>query len=218
MCYNPGMVKYVMTIAMVLGLVCACPQSAYGQDSWTSVAGELSEAGSALHGKSGFLNKATDTQTKTGDKAAKVEEKAKDKARKPGKNAVVTALEEAGYFSRKKAKPTAEYYIFICSASWCPPCRKLMPHIVKEYKSNIRRNPKVDLILLGGDKDEDECKKYLKHYRADFPGLHARKQINLPDFPQIQYWPFAIFVDADGKVITSGHGQMVLEWKEHLSL
>lgn len=129
---------------------------------------------------------------------------------------VAKALEKAGYFTEKKAAPSAQYYIFICSASWCPPCRSLMPHIVKEYNKNIKKDESVSLVLLGGDSDEAGCKKYLEHYKADIPGIHARKKIDLPNFPGIKYWPFAIFMDAEGNVITSGHGSMVLEWKKHI--
>ena len=129
---------------------------------------------------------------------------------------VAKALEKAGYFTEKKAGSSAQYYIFICSASWCPPCRALMPHIVDEYNKNMKKDESVSLVLLGGDSDEAGCKKYLEHYKADIPGIHAYKKIDLPNFPGIKYWPFAIFMDAEGNVITSGHGSMVLEWKKHI--
>ena len=142
----------------------------------------------------------------------------KTKLAKGDMSTVAAALEEAGYFTANKAKPKAQYYIFICSASWCQPCRNLMPSIVNTYKNEISKDDRVDLILLGGDFDEAGCAKYLKHYNAKFSGLHVKKKIDLPELPSVRYWPFAICMDADGKVITTGHGSKVLNWKKELSL
>ena len=207
------MLKYVMT--WVCGFALLGGMSAHGQGDWGGLF-------------SGAVKGVTDAVKNSGlvEETKKVADSLKEGSRQESGDSACTsgtcnvpqALEEAGYLTRKKAKPEAQYYIFICSASWCPPCRRLMPDIVKTYKNEIRKDKRVDLVLLGGDSDEDGCRKYLKHYKAAFPGLHAKKKINIPNFPKIQYWPFAIFMDARGKVITTGHGNMVLNWKKHLSL
>lgn len=133
-----------------------------------------------------------------------------------GMTKVAAALEKSGYVTDAKAKPAARYYIFICSASWCPPCRALMPKIVDEYKKNMRRDDSVSLILLGGDSSPEGCKKYLSHYGAKFPALMNSQTIELPERPNTKYWPFAFIMDADGKLITSGHGSLVLDWKNQI--
>lgn len=222
------MLKYVMTMA--LGLVMVCAQQAAGQGDWGNLISGAVKTLSDAAKDTGLIKESSEAAKESAKEAAKSvkdscekqddtrKKTSKKKSAKGDMSKVAAALEEAGYFTDKKAKPKAQYYIFICSASWCPPCRKLMPSIVKTYKQEISKDDRVDLILLGGDNNEAKCAEYLKHYKAKFPGLHAKKKIDLPDFPAIQYWPFAIFVDADGKVITTGHGSKVLEWKKQLPL
>ena len=129
---------------------------------------------------------------------------------------VAMALEKAGYLTKDKAKADAQYYIFICSASWCTPCRRLMPYIVEEYQKSIKNDSSVSLILLGYDSTEEGCRKYLEHYNTDMPGVFGRKELDLPNRPKLPYIPFAFVMDAQGKLITSGRGNIVLDWKNKI--
>lgn len=130
---------------------------------------------------------------------------------------VARILDEAGYYTAQKAKPNARYYVFICSASWCGPCRRLMPAVVDEFKKNIQNDDTVSLIMMGLDRDEATCKQYLEHYNAGMPGVFGAKLGKLPNKPAIQYVPFAFILDADGNMIASGHGKLVLEWKARVA-
>ena len=46
----------------------------------------------------------------------------------------VTAYLNSAAFLTGQPMADAQYYIYIYSASWCGPCKALMPEIVKEYK------------------------------------------------------------------------------------
>ena len=58
--------------------------------------------------------------------AAKVE----DAASSP----VGKALEKADYLTKDRPNTKARYYLFLYSASWCGPCRREMPHVVRTYR------------------------------------------------------------------------------------
>ncbi len=106
----------------------------------------------------------------------------------------------------------ADYYIYLASASHCPPCRALMPKVVKEY-SKLKRK-KIELILLCGDKTEDAAKEYASSYKAKFPVVMFGTGARLPGYKGGSGIPNATIVDADGKVIDNGHGKIILEWKK----
>lgn len=128
---------------------------------------------------------------------------------------VAKALKEIKFVSGKP-NLKADYYIYLYSASWCPPCCRLMPKIVKEY-ANIKRSGKVELILIGADQTEKKVKEYVDKYKADFPATwqSTKGVMNLPGNTVPRSVPTAIFVDKDGSVITSGSGSIILDWKKY---
>lgn len=126
---------------------------------------------------------------------------------------VAQALADAGYFTETEANPKAKVYIFICSASWCGPCRALMPQIVKEYEKKIKKNKSVSLVLLCADRTEEDAKKYIEHYETDMPGVMI-KTVQLENMPNLDYIPSCVYMNAKGEVLFAGPGNKVLEWKK----
>ncbi len=132
----------------------------------------------------------------------------------PRKMSVVArALEEASYFTETKARPNSRFYIFICSASWCAPCRALMPSVVAEYEKNVKQDTSVSMVLLGADKDADSARQYISHYNTDMPGV-LRSDVRLENAPQIPGVPWYFILDSEGKLVSSGAGTRVLSWKK----
>ena len=111
-----------------------------------------------------------------------------------------------------KPKKGAQFYIYLQSASWCGPCRAEMPNIAKEYKKIKKAGGEI--ILLGCDKTEADAKNYLKDFRAKFPGIMREKGSKLPGYVDAPGIPHATFVRPDGSVIKSGHGSIIMDWKE----
>ena len=132
-----------------------------------------------------------------------------DSDEKPDPDAVANALKEVKFIS---GKPTnnAKYYVFLHSASWCPPCCELTPHIVEKYKKLKRK--KVEIILISGDHTEEEAKDYVKKYKINFPATTEYMGIgDVPGYRSTTSYPHAIVVDKTGRVIAEGHGCIILD-------
>lgn len=130
----------------------------------------------------------------------KVKKKKKAKAGK-----VATAFKKVKTFNGKP-NDKALVYLYLQSASWCGPCNREMPTIVDTYKE-MKKDGRVEIVLLGHDRSDDAAKGFLKQYKAKFPGvLSTAKNVDkLPGFTQAGGIPNAIFVDADGNVLAQGH-------------
>ena len=137
------------------------------------------------------------------------------KVKKTGLSPVAQALEEAGYFTETEARPKAKFYIFICSASWCGPCRQLMPQIVEEYEKNMKKNKSVSMVLLGYDRTPEEAKEYIEHYKTDMPGVLGKK-FRMPNRPDNSSIPWCFIMNAKGELINSAQGNMALNWKAEI--
>lgn len=136
----------------------------------------------------------------------------------PAANAVVAALEQYDVFNAKP-NPKADYYIYLCSAGWCPNCANEMPSIRAACK-NMRRAGKVQIILVSFDKTLVEAKAYAKRCQLNSPTLWIeamRKKVfqQLPGFVDDGCGiPHVFVVDKNGSLITRGHGSILKNWRD----
>ncbi len=107
---------------------------------------------------------------------------------------------------------SARYYIYICSAGWCGPCNKEMPHLVEAY-AQMKRSGLVEMLLVDYDYTEREAREFQGKYGVLFPAIMSSSASVLPGFLSPRSIPFAIVVDADGNVIKSGNGAIIRDWK-----
>ncbi len=105
----------------------------------------------------------------------------------------------------------ADYFIYLYSASWCGPCRQVMPQIVRLYKETLSKDKRIEIILIDFDLSEEEAKKYITHYSADFFATMGRnpKVNSLPGAYQVRGIPHCIAVDKNGNKIFSGHASTI---------
>ncbi len=110
----------------------------------------------------------------------------------------------------------ARYYIYLCSASWCGPCKREMPKIVEKYPEMKKK--KVEVVLLGCDKTREAAEKYLKDFNAPFPGIMIDEGRDLPGFENPAGIPYTVIVTDRGKVIVSGFARMIMgDWEDYIN-
>ncbi|MBQ8517332.1 MAG: thioredoxin family protein [Akkermansia sp.] len=101
----------------------------------------------------------------------------------------------------------ADYYIYLYSAGWCGPCRRIMPQIVQYYNDTLSKNKRIEMVLIDVDFSEKEARDYISHYNADFPAiLGGSPEIDkLPGAYAVRAIPHCIAVDKNGNRVFGGH-------------
>lgn len=84
-------------------------------------------------------------------------------------------------------------------ATWCPPCRTSIPHLIKLY--NQYKNKNVEFISLT-DESGNEVKKFIKDNKMNYPVGLASKTGRVYGVRGI---PHALIIDKSGKVVWEGH-------------
>ncbi len=151
-----------------------------------------------------------DTAVEESTKPSKKKKKAK-KLPSP----VVTAVKKVKKV-KGRVNEKADYYIYLCSASWCGPCCREMPEIVETYKE-IKKSGKVDIILFCHDKTQADAKAFVKKFDIKFMTVMSNdedKVKKVPGFRAPGGIPHCIFVDRYGRHLTAGHpGNLISNWK-----
>lgn len=132
-----------------------------------------------------------------------------------GVSVVGKILARLDYLTSARPAPNAKIYMYLFSASWCGPCRMVMPKIVEGY--NEMKSNGVEIVLMGSEAPE-EVKKYIEHYNASFAATigASEKAKKLPAFQQPRGIPFVIVVSGKGEPIYAGHGSDALRWRDFL--
>lgn len=129
--------------------------------------------------------------------------------------AVPAKLQEMAYITDARPAADAKFYVYLSSASWCPPCRAIMPKVVQQYPAIKAAGGEV--ILLCYDRSPEAGRAYVEKYNAQFPALMAdfrsAGSLGLPGLSAPRGIPNAIFVTPEGKVISNGHGATLLRWQ-----
>lgn len=129
----------------------------------------------------------------------------------PALAAVPARLQELNYITDARPSADASFYVYLCSASWCGPCRAIMPKVIEQYPAIKAAGGEI--ILLCFDSTPQAGTAYVKKYNAAFPAVMFSPMLNLPGFSAPRGIPNAIFVTPDGKVLNKGHGSTLLNWK-----
>ncbi len=87
-------------------------------------------------------------------------------------------------------------------ATWCPPCKAEIPHLInlqKKYKNRL----KIISVLLEDDKPDSEIKSFIKYNHINYIVTNGANNFKLSNLlGGIQNIPFMILYDKNGKVLT----------------
>lgn len=153
------------------------------------------------------------TKAEKGKKAKKDKKGKKDKV-SGAVGQYMSELAEENIWAGEKPATDADFYIYLISASWCPPCNAEMPHVVEAYKK-MREEGSVELVLISADSNAAAAKGFVEKYGAEFSVISARGEGSTPPpgFVRPTSIPHATIVDKDGNVIKDGHGAIVMNWE-----
>ena len=62
-------------------------------------------------------------------------------------------------------------FVLYFGASWCPPCRKFSPTLVKFIKENTAANPRMAVAMLNNDKEPAKMLGYMQSEKMPFPAI-----------------------------------------------
>ncbi len=90
-------------------------------------------------------------------------------------------------------------------ATWCPPCRKELPHLQTEVYDQYKNNQDFVLIILGREHSWEELNKFKteQNFTMPFSPDHGRKVFSL--YAQ-QNIPRNFIVDKEGNIALSSIG------------
>ena len=126
----------------------------------------------------------------------------------------------------KKVRPyqmstNPDYYAFYYSASWCGPCHRFTPDLVKFYKRSKGLAEFCEVILVTSDRSEAAMQAYMTKAKMPWPALAYDKARSR----DVQRYagrgiPCLVLVDKNGKVISDSYvgGQYVGPTKVMLEL
>ena len=124
---------------------------------------------------------------------------------------VAQKLKTCQFLVNGQYKQNAKYYICLCSASWCGPCRQEMPRIAKIYAETLKANPKIELIHFSYDSSTKRALAWAKENNVKFPVVKPKG--GNPLKLKARGIPHMFIVRADGTVLKKGHPMEVFTKK-----
>ena len=105
-----------------------------------------------------------------------------------------------------------EYVLVDFWASWCGPCRRLMP-VLKELYESYHANGKLEILGVSCDRDEAAWLKAIEE--DELPWLHIRDQRSEPYTPCDKYGisaiPTTVLINGDGVIVARNPSEAEIE-------
>jgi len=90
-------------------------------------------------------------------------------------------------------------------ATWCPPCRKELPHLQKEVYDKYKNNDKFELIILGREHSWEEVNKFKTEQGFTMPFYPDPERKVFAAYAK-QNIPRNFIIDASGRIVYSSIG------------
>lgn len=105
--------------------------------------------------------------------------------------------------------PQDKVYLLNFWATWCPPCRKEVPSMVKLYDAFKDRG--FEIVAISVDKSKSDVEKFVAEQKMNFKVLWDKDSSVAQQYGVFRY-PETFIVDAHGKVLQ--HLKGGVEWLE----
>jgi len=87
-------------------------------------------------------------------------------------------------------------------ATWCPPCRAEIPHLVDIQKS-LKDNVQIIGVLMEESKSNDDINEFISTYNMNFPITNSKENFMLSDaLGGIKSLPTMVMYDSNGDYFT----------------
>ena len=90
-------------------------------------------------------------------------------------------------------------------ATWCPPCRKELPHLQAEVYDKYKDNDSFELIILGREHSWEEINKFTREQGFNMP-FYPDPERKIFDLYAKQNIPRNFIIDKTGKIVYSSIG------------
>jgi nucleoredoxin len=107
----------------------------------------------------------------------------------------------------------ARVYVLYFGASWCGPCRKFSPGLVRFATNAAKDHPRLATVLLSNDKKDADMRRYMTEEKMPWPAMPLATLRETPLLMSLSagYIPHLVVLDRHGKVLASSveNGQYV---------
>jgi len=114
-------------------------------------------------------------------------------------------VDSAGKPVTGEAAAKAKVYVLYFGASWCQPCRKFSPSLVKFANESAAANPFLFTALMSSDEKDPDMLEYMQEEKMPWPALPLASLQATPTLlgHAIGSIPHMVVLDRWGKVLTS---------------
>jgi thiol-disulfide isomerase/thioredoxin len=111
-----------------------------------------------------------------------------------------------------------KYLFLYFSASWCPPCQRFTPKLVKFYNQNIG-NGDFDLIFVSCDENPKAMEAYMEKDKMPWVGVKPESPSanSLSKSFKVRGIPYLVLLNEKGEILKDGHGDEALRAYEKLT-
>jgi len=121
----------------------------------------------------------------------------------------VKALQLPDLQGKLQSLPEGKVMIVNFWATWCPPCRKEVPSMVKLYHQ--LRDKGLEIVAISVDKRRDDVVRFVREHGMDFTVLHDKDTQGAASYGVFRY-PESFIVNREGVVVQ--HLKGAVEWTD----
>lgn len=102
-----------------------------------------------------------------------------------------------------------DYVLVDFWASWCNPCRRLIPVLKNIYA--VQPQGHFQILSCSVDQDEEAWRKAIAEEEMPWPQAHEDAEHNGSDLYGVQYIPFTVLFDKEGTIVAVNPDEAKLE-------